>query len=65
MILSGIKGVLIKVDEDNMTMVIQKHEGQYEYPIAKELNISDYKNLVGKEVDVKLCDYSIIGAESI
>lgn len=65
MILSGIKGVLIKVDADNMTMVIQKREGQYEYPVARELDICKYKSLIGKEVDVKLCDYSIIGAELI
>ena len=63
MILSGVRGNLVKVDKNDGTLTIKKQNGEHEYPIEDKMNAYKFENMVGKEVNIRLYDYYVVELE--
>lgn len=61
MILSGARGILQKIDTTEKTVTLRKHSGSEDYECSdSEFEPDKWKKLVGKMVDIQLCDFLVV-----
>ena len=62
LILSGARGVLEKVDAASGTLTLKKESGRLQFDCDAEMSLPAESNgLLGKIVDLVLCDFLVIG----
>ncbi len=61
MILSGARGKLLSIDADSKTIKLFRRSKEENYEYTDEFDASKYSSLVGKNVDLDLCDFVVIG----
>ena len=59
MILSGARGILLKIDNDSRTIMLSRRSGTQDYECAASSGPGRWVNLVGKAVDVQLHDFLV------
>lgn len=61
MILSGARGKLLSIDSDSKTIKLFRRSKEENYEYTSEFDAKKYSSLVGKNVDLDLCDFVVIG----
>lgn len=61
MILSGARGKLLSIDSDSKTIKLFRRSKEENYEYTDEFDASKYTSFVGKNVDLDLCDFVVIG----
>ena len=64
MILAGARGKLLSVDTKNKTLSILRCSIETNYEYEDSLDAKKLLHLVGKNVDLELCDFYVIGASA-
>lgn len=61
-ILSGARGQLLAIDSKNRTVRIRRRTGgEEDYEYGDDFDPKKYAPIVGKTVDLELCDFLVIG----
>jgi len=61
MILSGARGKLVAVDAENKTVRILRRSFEEDYECENDVNVGKLRPMIGKRVDLELCDFLVIG----